>query len=421
MATKKLKGSSAAVKDPEEELNSQAAGHAGKKLGEEQPKVDTPAPEEAQGGKADAEKDAPAAEKASRDLSKVEHAYDVTPDDVAAAKQNGYKGRSFDEILKELQQTYLNGRHAEWSTSKGDKPENVQHTEKDHDQIFNDYMRDFHERLAALHMAGGYDRDMDTLQMQSEAFLDSRKEMVAKSPEDKEIDRLSANEARHQQNMEDALMKSGNSFTTCRYFDKDGNELHMEWPDPPTMQAATDKASALCYGIDHGLITVKGKDGQEIPGFPVKDEYTQNLDFYDTKRAEIADYRMRVQESAVGKLQTQYENVADPQGHPTIAGCEITATTNQQFRKDGLDLATNDMKYLQEQNKQWQNGGNAYLQTLQQAGLQAVPPELQNPAPQAGKDKDKQAIINEALGHAGDVKGADGPDKSVDGPDGPDA
>ena len=223
-----------------------------------------------------------------------------------------------------------------------------------------EYFSKLDDYLAGLHAEGKYDAMIDADDMRRAVRDDVRGELAKENPE---IDRCVTDRANHMLNQEDeALKQSGGKYALkdMQFTDKDGNPLKFEFDgDYETYDKHMD---AVIYGLDHGLIEARMPDGTKFE--PVKDDYTANLEYYDSKDAEISAYRRDMEVRTAEKMKSMTPEQADKYVPDYITEPALRESYVQDAIKNS------DMFVGIEQHKvnAYESGKNPYLDTLKQAG-----------------------------------------------------
>ena len=230
--------------------------------------------------------------------------------------------------------------------------------------VRQDFFKDYFRYMAQEHMEGKYTA-VDTYNQIADATVDARKQLIENNPELAEIDTLSMDVARHDTNVQSAFLAKGTTLDACKFYDKDGNEVSIEW-DYDNQADYDTKTRALIDAMDHGNLTVKLPDGSDMKMPVVDDGYTDNLAQYDEKMGEIMAYRGEIQDRVqqqIGNPDYQQQNMPEylkDENYQKAFWDE--AQKNQENMRDGYKAAA----------EQYQSGG--YMNVLQANGIN-VPQE----------------------------------------------
>lgn len=321
------------------------------------------------------------------DQSKLE---DVSKDYVDIVRSSP----SFQEKLAQLQAMFDRQREDSWQRSAISPPESVMPTtdmDKSRENV-RAYFGDFEARLTALHMNGGYCKEVDSTTATFDTRMDVRRDLIQQDPKNAEMDTALVNQSRHWLNTQNKFLEHGVDFADCTFTGPDGKPLAKLSPDA-TKEEYQRYTDSIVYGLDHGLIKgCTGPDGKAIEGLPVRDEYMDNIGYYDEHAKEINDFRCKVEAETAARLEDKAKNCDDPQGHPEIAGCKITAVTNEQYWKDASENASATLGDYQARAAAYQADKNPMLEQLKSMGCDV---DYVPPAPQANQ-RDAAATIAQA-------------------------
>lgn len=302
----------------------------------------------------------------------------------------------FQDALARIKAMFGKDRDEPWKQLQSGEPENVQRAVDGAaaSDNFNARYGSFYEKLTALHMSGGYDKQYDSMG----PFLDARDAVRADmAKQNPEMDTAMANTARHWMNTQDKMLEQGCDFQDCEFVDKNGKVLSR--PEPGCSQAEFEQYTrTMVYAMDHGMIgEVRGKDGRALTGLPVQDAYTANLDYYDSHAGEIAKYTSDLHNKTAERAAEVAKAHENDHGHPRIAGCEITGTDNAAYYADAKEHADAHAKVNQGMADSYEAGKNPYLEAMKSYGYedksqpQAAQPGVHTP------DPNKEASIARAM------------------------
>ena len=252
-----------------------------------------------------------------------------------------------DEAMKAQLKAYhenLMATFADRYSHEGDSPDGKTIRLTDQED-FNAYYSDYYEALAVKHLNGGYD-PVDVVKANIDVQREAAQEIMKEDPSMEEACAVYDARAVHIGNTVAAMHEQGKcEFGECKYTDKEGNPIELNWDDEHYEQSL----QAVQYGLDHNLIDCTMPDGKKFE-VPTNDGYIDNLDYYDSMADKADEFKARTAERAAEKGVTVPDYVKDKEA--------FEADSQKTYQHDA------------EMYGGFANG-NSRLQVLQQAGLGA--------------------------------------------------